>query len=255
MLDAIPTYTPLLSLRPNGDVAPLFCVHPVSGYALAFHYLAEALGPRIPVWGLQARGLQHGDAPHGSLEAMAGAYVDAIRTVQPRGPYRLLGWSIGGFIAHAMACQLEAQGDVVHLLGLLDTPAVPGNPDGADVPLPPADGLASMDARAAQVFRAAAIARGLLPADAPDAWGTGMLEQMRLAPGRMRDFTPRRCQAQVLLFRATEEPCDGDGEAMFGWETLTNGSVERVPIACRHAELGDRIHATQIAVALGARLV
>ncbi len=255
MLDEIPTYTPLLSLRPNGDVAPLFCVHPVSGYALAFRYLAEALDPRIPVWGLQARGLQHGDAPHGSLDAMASAYVDAIRTVQPKGPYRLLGWSIGGFIAHAMACQLEAQGDVVDLLGLLDTPAVPGIPDGADVASLPADGLASMDARAAQVFRAAAIARGLLPADASEAWGTGMLEQMRLAPARMRDFTPRRCRAPVLLFRASKEPRNGDGDAMFGWETLTEGAVERVPIACRHAELGDGVHAAQIAAALGGRLV
>ena len=82
-----------------------------------------------------------------------------------------------------------------------------------------------------------------------------MLEQIELAPARMRDFMPRRCQAPVLLFRATKEPRDGDGEATFAWETLTAGSVERVPIACRHAELGDRVHAVQIAAALGARLV
>src|SRR3546814_2961135 len=57
---------------------------------------------------------------------MASAYLAAMREVQPGGPYRLLGWSLGGCIAHAIACRLAAEGEVVSELVLLDTPTHPG---------------------------------------------------------------------------------------------------------------------------------
>jgi thioesterase domain-containing protein len=47
--------------------------------------------------------------------------VDAIRQLQPQGPYRLAGWSAGGLIAYEMAKQLAGQGEAVDFLGLFDT--------------------------------------------------------------------------------------------------------------------------------------
>jgi thioesterase domain-containing protein len=55
------------------------------------------------------------------LMTMAGEYVAAIKAEQPFGPYHLVGWSIGGMIAHAMAAIFQAQGDEVGLLVLLDS--------------------------------------------------------------------------------------------------------------------------------------
>ena len=51
---------------------------------------------------------------------MAADYVEQMRTVQKSGPYRLLGWSLGGVIAHAIATELQRQGATVSFLGILD---------------------------------------------------------------------------------------------------------------------------------------
>lgn len=57
---------------------------------------------------------------HSSILEMVSAYIKAIRSVQPQGPYRLLGWSLGGVIAFEMASQLNTLGQVVSNLFLLD---------------------------------------------------------------------------------------------------------------------------------------
>jgi thioesterase domain-containing protein len=51
---------------------------------------------------------------------MAALYLRAIRAVQPQGPYFLGGWSFGGVVAFEMAQQLQAQGQAVALLAMLD---------------------------------------------------------------------------------------------------------------------------------------
>lgn len=54
---------------------------------------------------------------------MASAYLNALRQVQPAGPYLLGGWSLGGVIAYEMAQQLQRAGESVDLLALFDAPA------------------------------------------------------------------------------------------------------------------------------------
>jgi len=57
---------------------------------------------------------------------MARRYVEAMRGVQPRGPYRLGGWSFGALVAFEMACQLRVAGEEVAALVVLDLPAPVG---------------------------------------------------------------------------------------------------------------------------------
>ena len=98
----------------------LFCVHPVSGISLGFSGLLRHLDPGIPVYGLQARGLLGGPLPK-SIEDMAADYLTQIRRIQPEGPYRLIGRSLGGVIAHAIVYQMSAQGLEVELLAMIDS--------------------------------------------------------------------------------------------------------------------------------------
>ncbi|SEE28881.1 amino acid adenylation domain-containing protein [Rhodococcus jostii] len=107
----------LVELRPAEVGVPLFCVHPLSGLAWCFSGLADHVGDR-PLYGVQATGAP--DLPE-TLPELAARYVDAIRVVQPEGPYHLLGWSLGGTIAHEMAIQLREAGHEVAPPALLDT--------------------------------------------------------------------------------------------------------------------------------------
>jgi thioesterase domain-containing protein/acyl carrier protein len=108
----------LLPLRAGGDGFPLFCVHPVGGLSWCYSTLLRGLDRDTPVYGLQSRSLSGGEPP-ATLEELVGDYVDQIRKVQPTGPYHLLGWSMGGHLAHAVAAALQT-GDEVALLAVLD---------------------------------------------------------------------------------------------------------------------------------------
>nr|WP_277991511.1 non-ribosomal peptide synthetase [Corallococcus macrosporus] len=113
-------FSPLVPIQESGTRRPFFCVHPVGGNVLAYAELARRLGPDQPFYGLQARGLDGTQPPLESIEAMAAYYLDALQTVQPRGPYRLGGWSMGGLVAYEMARQLQARGETVEVLALID---------------------------------------------------------------------------------------------------------------------------------------
>jgi len=111
----------LLPIRRHGDQHPLFCIHPVAGISWCYAQLARQLPDDYPIYGLQARGLIEPDKLPQSIEEMATDYLQCIREVQPAGPYRLLGWSLGGLVAYAMATQLQSRGEEVSVLVLLDS--------------------------------------------------------------------------------------------------------------------------------------
>ncbi|MCF7221619.1 amino acid adenylation domain-containing protein [Marilutibacter chinensis] len=119
----------LLPLRATGGERqrPLFCIHPVVGLGWAYTALLRHLDPGLPVYGLQARGLRGDGALPASVEEIAADCIERMRTVQPKGPYRLLGWSLGGLIGHGIAARLQASGEQVELLAMMD--AYPFSPE------------------------------------------------------------------------------------------------------------------------------
>lgn len=106
----------------NGQRTPFFLVSGMFGNILNLRHLAVQIGADRPVYGLQARGIYGGDAPHETFEEMARDYIAEIRTVQPHGPYLIGGFSGGGLIAYEMAQQLRAAGEETAIVVLLDTP-------------------------------------------------------------------------------------------------------------------------------------
>ncbi|WP_420469207.1 alpha/beta fold hydrolase, partial [Bacillus licheniformis] len=110
----------MLPLRTGGSQDPLFCVHPAGGLSWCYAGLMTALGKEYPIYGLQARGIARQEELPDTLDDMAADYIRHIRTIQPTGPYRLLGWSLGGNVVHAIATQLQEQGEDISLLVMLD---------------------------------------------------------------------------------------------------------------------------------------
>jgi len=112
----------LLPIRAEGGRPPLFCLPPAGGLAWPYFGLLAHLPADQPVYGLQARGFLDADEPlHASVEEAARDHVAHLRSVQPHGPYHLLGYSLGGVIAYEAARQLQAAGEKVALLVLIDS--------------------------------------------------------------------------------------------------------------------------------------
>ncbi|HEY2510651.1 MAG TPA: thioesterase domain-containing protein, partial [Polyangiaceae bacterium] len=119
---ALPQNVVCLATAERASAAPpVVLVHPVGGNVLCYRDLARLLRPSgAAIYGIQADDADDDGAPS-SLPAMAERYVQALRGVQPRGPYRLGGWSLGGFVAVEMARVLRAAGEEVSLLFVIDS--------------------------------------------------------------------------------------------------------------------------------------
>ena len=116
-------YTHLVAMHSGegGPRRPFFLVAGMFGNVLNLRHLAHLIGTDRPFYGLQARGLYGDHAPHETFEEMARDYLKELRTIQPKGPYFLGGFSGGGITAYEMAQQLRADGEQTALLVMLDS--------------------------------------------------------------------------------------------------------------------------------------
>lgn len=111
----------LVAFRDKGEGAPLFFVHGGGGGVMHVRDLMQDLRCGNPLYGLHAPPVDGKERLPRSIEDFAARYIGEIRKVQPQGPYHLLGFSAGGTIAYEMALQLQEAGEVVALLGLIET--------------------------------------------------------------------------------------------------------------------------------------
>jgi amino acid adenylation domain-containing protein len=111
----------LVAIQKQGSGPPLFVVPFPEGNPLAYAELAKFLGSDQPVYVFQYVGLEGEGSPMESVGEIAEHFLAEIRKVQPRGPYRLAGFCMGGIIAFEMAQQLVARGEETPHLALVDT--------------------------------------------------------------------------------------------------------------------------------------
>jgi amino acid adenylation domain-containing protein len=114
-------WSSLIAIQAEGSRPPFFCVHGVGGNVVGFRDLTRHMGTDQPFYALQPQGLDGQRPCLTSVIEMAERYLREIRRVQPEGPYRIGGYSFGGLVAYEMAQQLQADGQEVALLALLDT--------------------------------------------------------------------------------------------------------------------------------------
>jgi amino acid adenylation domain-containing protein len=113
-------WSPLVLLKSGRSRSPLFCIHALGGTLFSYYDLVKHLGEDRHIYGLQSRGIDGKQQPLDRVEDISSYYIQSIQTIQPQGPYLLMGYSFGGIVAFEMARQLVAQGEVVDFLGLVD---------------------------------------------------------------------------------------------------------------------------------------
>ncbi|MDB6019360.1 MAG: hypothetical protein JWR19_3849 [Pedosphaera sp.] len=117
----------VVAIQSQGSKPPLFLIHGAGGDVLwGYANLAAHLGSDQPVYGIKSRALS-GAEEFACLEDMAAFYVRQVRRLQKQGPYQLGGYCFGGNVAYEMACQLQAEGEVVSLVALLDSSPANGS--------------------------------------------------------------------------------------------------------------------------------
>src|SRR5436309_6330927 len=110
----------LVPVQTNGARPPIFYLHVhIEGAAFYCFTLARDLGSDQPFYVLEPYSFDGLRIPP-PLEAIAAAYIESLRTVQPEGPYRLVAFCGGSPIAFEVAQQLRAAGQAVDLLVLIE---------------------------------------------------------------------------------------------------------------------------------------
>ncbi len=255
----------LVPLNTEGDGPPLFLVHPAGGTVFCYLELARQFRGERPVYGLQALGVDGLHPPHTDVEAMCAHYLEAMRRVQPSGPYRLAGWSLGGNLAYEMARQLVAQGEEVALLALLDAGALPADrpldereflalvvalfPGESHRPLEEVQQLAPEEQLAYFVHRAAQA--GLVQTDDI----TAGQHVFRVFQANMKATLEHRAgpyPGKVTLLRAAQQQKTHDvsDDPHLGWGALAQGGVEVHEVPGDHAHMVHEPHVKSLAQTL-----
>ncbi len=108
------------SLEPDGEGPIVVAVHAMGGETACYRQLARRLAPQFRIFGLRAPRPGEALYPLANVEAMAEAYVLALQSLEAAGPVHLVGWSMGGLIAYEMARRIEARGEPLGAVVLID---------------------------------------------------------------------------------------------------------------------------------------
>jgi enterobactin synthetase component F len=265
-LDPIGVMLALRTVSKNAH-RPLFCIHPMAGISLGFSSLLRHLDPAMPVYGLQSRGLRTCEQLPASIEQIAADYLAEIRHVQPEGPYRLVGRSLGGLIGHAIVERMHAQGLEVEMLAMIDSYLFTGGELAG--PRSEAEEVRAvmsflnthpLDENTPQTLKelAAVLVQTYDPHSVPlfqeiigsnpqfiDNLCAVMINHLALA----RRYVPGKIDVDLLYFQAMERKGDLDGildRSPSAWRRFIGGRIEVHELACHHEGVLDPVPAAQI---------
>lgn len=246
-------FAPVLTIQPGRHPA-LFCLPPAEGLSWCYLGLARHL-PGVAIHGLQATTLEAGEPD--CFDTLVAHYTAQVRALQANGPYRLLGWSLGGALAQAIAVELERLGEAVELVALMDSyPAeafagwrAPTLQD-ALIALSSVNGEVETDTPEA-------IYRRLLRAGSPlAALGQAALERLGQAALRgmqvFRASRTRRYRGDLLLFCARRR--EAIAPVPSTWQPYLDGRLDCVELDCDHFGMSDPGPLQAIGRALANRL-
>ncbi|MDI1443202.1 type I polyketide synthase [Polyangium sp. 6x1] len=240
----------LVELAPKGAKPPFFCAPPLTGAALIFQALVQHMGEDQPFHSFNAPGLDTDAPPCDRVEALADHFIQAMRQVAPRGPYRLGGYSFGAFVAYEMAQVLTRAGERVDLLVLVDPPA-PRTPSGTARLLDmarmfelsldePSFRALSRDEQIASMASSVG-ERLMLPPELGES--SRQLRLYRAHLDALIDYEPPAYEGALTVLRARDTAVwaarNGlfSGDPTFGWGALCSGHVRSYEVPGHHFSL------------------
>ncbi|MEM7585845.1 MAG: amino acid adenylation domain-containing protein [Acidobacteriota bacterium] len=260
--------SPLVLLSPPGSnaITPLVLVHPLGGTVLCYHELAQRLGDDLPVYALQAPGID-GGSPVDRLETLVERYLEALEPLLVAGRIHLGGWSMGGLVAYELARQLRRQKRPPASLTMIDSrvpSAAPTLQDG-NAPAHPLDQLFVGGRRASELFEAEELAElersdvplerqlaslidrghesGLLTPELDHEHVQRLVAVMQANHRAQQRYRPGPYAGEVLLLSATDQsfrasnPAFDADDPTLGWSALVTGALEVQPLAGDHFSL------------------
>lgn len=263
---------PIVPIKPGSATPSLFMFHPITGDVTSYVNLARHLHPSIPLYGLQAPGL-HGLAdPLSRIEEMGTYYLDAMREIQPEGPYYLGGWSLGGLIAFDVAQRLRRQGKGIALLTLIDsyTPSLLRTLYKKDLPdveeielwrmlldefaklvgIDRTESLAMLEQADSedqlQHLAELALEVGVLPPGFQMEQAVQLLPMIKAHRQAVQSYEPQPYTGDILLFTAANSRLE-KAEELNGWTELIDGRIASVQIAADHYSIMQEPHVQQLA--------
>jgi thioesterase domain-containing protein len=213
---------------------------------------AEAIQP---VYGIQASGLTGTAPPSRTMDQMVDRYLTAIKGVRPTGPYRLLGWSFGGLVAHALAARLQERGERVEFLAMLDTyPRIPprlrhaGTEAELLADLMHIINVPSDEAVTGPIDRSAVLGTARREGSALASLDDATIERIVAVFGAnyeiLRSHVPRRISGDAHLFTAVRG--DRNGLSATAWRSFVEGEVHEYEVDCEHRDMGRAAPMAQI---------
>ncbi len=115
---------PDICVYSDNDRPKLVFVHTGNTGSEAYYRLADRIRDALSFSVIEPFNLYHPDEAVYGIRNIAANYIRILKQRQPKGPYLLGGWCYGGVVAHEMACQLEAAGEEVRHLFMLDSHAL-----------------------------------------------------------------------------------------------------------------------------------
>jgi thioesterase domain-containing protein len=252
--DRTTVFDVLLPIRTTGSLPPLFCLHPVGGLCWSYTNLLRHTDEEQPIYGIQARGFSDDRRLPETFDELIAESLAQIRHVRAHGPYRLLGWSFGGILAHVLATRLQAEGERVDRLVLFDSyPPVKRPPDPArrepeprgiwhdlamatdlTIPSEPADLVLDADTIHA-LARAQSHILGSLPLHQLEQVAAVMANNSRFMPTlKIEPF-----DGDILLYVVTRRHPDFDSKSMnpTAWVPYCHGTIRTIAIDATHNKM------------------
>jgi thioesterase domain-containing protein len=250
----------LVKIQPHGTRPPFFCVHGAGGGVLWYKELAHLLGPNQPFYGIESPGLKDREEPDLPLEALASSYLESVRSVQASGPYALGGYSMGGVVAFEMARQLQAQGESVALLAILDAWSPGSHLPFFSKSLRLIGRFIQLDRQPKVVFlreKWAWIKLILREYSLLGIWNPQVrqLRQLRRTNVQAsRAYVPQVYAGKLTLFRAQKQHATAASDPQLGWGRLVTGGIEIHDIPGDHYTMFTSPHIHILGQQLGACL-
>lgn len=274
--------TAIVAVQAQGERPPLYLVHGVGGGMFwGYANLARHLGSEQPLLAFKSRGLE-GLPEYETIEELATHYVEDLRARQPKGPYRIGGYCFGGIVAYEMARQLEAAGETVGVLALIN--CSPPNTAYDRIPENPSWGWRMKFLRnvgywlGCFIFRWTPaerlefarwkwrILRKRIPVGGGNAEALGIIdvdemvnldaysdEQRRLWQthvNALRRYQPKQYGGRVTLLRTCGHPLRCSFDEHYGWGQLAGGGVNVLVVPGGHGNILDEPHVQKVARAL-----